>query len=397
MSLNNTNKPNVNVGTIGHVDHGKTTLTAAITTVLARTVGGLNRPVSYEQIDSAPEERRRGVTITVSHQQYETENRVYTHVDCPGHADYVKNMIVGVSQLDAAILVVSAVDGTMPQTREHVLLARQVGVTHVLVFINQADLLAEAERTEMIELIADELRDLLTRYGFAEDTPILHGSALLALQGDASEIGMPSIERLARTLDAYIPAPVRAVQRPFSMPIENVYSIRGRGTVATGRIVNGSLRPGDTVEIIGGMESISSVVTGIEAFHRQQERAEAGDNVGVLLRGIKKEEIQRGFVLAKPGSMRAFKRFQCEVYILTAQEGGRHTPVVNRYAPQFYFGVTAATGSIRLLADRELALPGDSLQMEVELDRAIAIQAGDHFAIREGGKTVGSGTVIRTD
>jgi elongation factor Tu len=386
-------KPHVNVGTIGHVDHGKTTLTAAITTVLAKTKGGRNRAVRYDEIDNAPEERERGITIATSHQEYESDKRHYAHVDCPGHADYVKNMITGAAQMDAAILVVSAVDGPMPQTREHILLARQVGVPYIVVFLNKVDVLKPDEREEMTMLVAEEVRDLLEKYGFPRDTPFVQGSALKALEGDTSELGEPAILKLVETLDEYVPEPKRDIDKPFLMPIEDVFSITGRGTVATGRVETGKLNVSDEVEIVGLRPTAKTVVTGIEMFRKQLDFAQAGDNIGALLRGTKKEEVERGQVLAKPGTITPHRKFKAEVYVLKKEEGGRHTPFQNNYRPQFYFRTTDVTGTIMLPPGKEVVIPGDNVTIDVELITPIAMDKGLKFAIREGGRTVGSGVV----
>ncbi|MBW7857952.1 MAG: elongation factor Tu [Leptonema sp. (in: Bacteria)] len=386
-------KPHVNVGTIGHVDHGKTTLTAAITTVLAKAKGGKNKAVNYAEIDNAPEERERGITIATSHQEYESENRHYAHVDCPGHADYVKNMITGAAQMDAAILVCSAVDGPMPQTREHILLARQVGVPSIVVFLNKVDVLKPDEREEMTELVAEEIRDLLEKYSFPRDTPFIQGSALKALEGDQSELGEPAILKLVETLDSYVPEPKRDVDKPFLMPVEDVFTITGRGTVATGRVETGKLNISDEVEIVGVRPTTKTVVTGIEMFRKQLDFAQAGDNIGALLRGTKKEEIERGQVLAKPGTITPHRKFKAEVYVLKKEEGGRHTPFQNNYRPQFYFRTTDVTGTINLPAGKEVVIPGDNVTVDVELITPIAMDKGLKFAIREGGRTVGSGVV----
>lgn len=386
------NKPHVNVGTIGHVDHGKTTLTAAICTVLAKD-GGSNSAVSYEEIDNAPEERERGITIATSHQEYETANRHYAHVDCPGHADYVKNMITGAAQMDAAILVVSAMDGAMPQTREHILLARQVGVPTIVVFLNKVDAIKEDEREEMVELVAEEVKELLVKYGFPEETPFISGSALKAVEGDEGELGAGAIKKLMDTLDTYVPEPKRILDKDFLMPVEDVFSITGRGTVATGRVEQGKLNVNDEIEIVGIRETTKTVVTGIEMFRKLLDDAQAGDNVGVLLRGTKKEDIERGQVLAKPGSITPHKKFKAEVYVLTKDEGGRHTPFFNNYRPQFYFRTTDVTGTVALPSGTEMVMPGDNVSVEVELITPIAMRQGLKFAIREGGRTVGSGVV----
>ena len=386
-------KPHVNVGTIGHVDHGKTTLTAAITTVLAGAKGGANKAVGYAEIDNAPEERERGITIATSHQEYESDNRHYAHVDCPGHADYVKNMITGAAQMDAAILVVSAVDGAMPQTREHILLARQVGVPYIVVYLNKVDMIKEDEREEMVELVAEEVRDLLEKYGFPRETPFVEGSALKALEGDTSDLGAPSIMKLVDALDTYIPQPERALDKPFLMPVEDVFTITGRGTVATGRVEQGKLNINDEVEIVGIRDTVKTVCTGVEMFRKQLDFAQAGDNIGALLRGVKKEDIERGQVIAKPGSITPHKKFKAEVYVLTKEEGGRHTPFFNNYRPQFYFRTTDVTGTTSLPSGVEMVMPGDNISMEIELITPIAMDKGLKFAIREGGRTVGSGVV----
>ncbi|MBR29692.1 MAG: elongation factor Tu [Spirochaetaceae bacterium] len=385
-------KPHVNVGTIGHVDHGKTTLTAAITTVLAKA-GGSNKAVGYAEIDNAPEEKERGITIATSHQEYESENRHYAHVDCPGHADYVKNMITGAAQMDAAILVVSAVDGPMPQTREHILLASQVGVKYIVVFLNKVDTIKEDERDEMVELVQEEVKDLLKSYGYPEDTPFVMGSALKALEGDESDIGAPAIMKLMENLDTYVPEPQRDVDKDFLMPVEDVFSITGRGTVATGRVEQGQLKVNDEVEIVGIRDTTKTIITGIEMFRKELDFAQAGDNIGALMRGTKKEDIQRGQVLAKPKSITPHKKFKAEIYVLKKEEGGRHTPFFNDYRPQFYFRTTDVTGSIKLPADKEMIMPGDNVTIEVELITPIAMDKGLKFAIREGGRTVGSGVV----
>jgi elongation factor Tu len=381
-------KPHVNVGTIGHIDHGKTTLTAAITKVLAEKYGGQAR--SFEEIDNAPEEKARGITIATSHVEYETENRHYAHVDCPGHADYVKNMITGAAQMDGAILVVSAADGPMPQTREHILLARQVGVPYIVVFLNKADMVDDEELLELVEV---EVRDLLNEYEFpGDDIPFVVGSALKALDGDEEYV--QKIIDLAEQLDTYIPEPERALDRPFLMPVEDVFSITGRGTVATGRIEQGVVNTGDTVQIVGiHPEIASTVVTGVEMFRKILDQGQAGDNVGCLLRGIKREEIERGQVLCKPNSITPHTKFKAEVYVLKKEEGGRHTPFFNGYRPQFYFRTTDVTGVANLPEGTEMVMPGDNIQMEVELIQPIAMDAGLRFAIREGGRTVGSGVV----
>lgn len=386
-------KPHVNVGTIGHVDHGKTTLTAAITTVMAKKYGGGNKAVNYDEIDNAPEEKERGITIATSHQEYQSENRHYAHVDCPGHADYVKNMITGAAQMDAAILVVSAVDGAMPQTREHILLSRQVGVPYIVVFLNKVDMIGEDEREEMTELVAEEVRELLVKYGYPENTPFVQGSALKALEGDESALGEEAIVKLLATLDEYVPEPERVTDKAFLMPVEDVFSITGRGTVATGRVETGTLKVNDEVEIVGIKDTTKVVVTGIEMFRKLLDDARAGDNIGALLRGVKKEDIERGQVLAKPGSITPHKKFKAEVYVLTKEEGGRHTPFFNKYRPQFYFRTTDVTGTIMLPEGTEMVMPGDNITMDVELITPIAMDKGLKFAIREGGRTVGSGVV----
>jgi len=391
-------KPHLNVGTIGHVDHGKTTLTAAITSTLAKRIGGKNKAVKYDEIDNAPEERERGITIATSHQEYETKNRHYAHVDCPGHADYVKNMITGAAQMDAAILVVSATDGAMPQTKEHILLARQVGVPYIVVFLNKADMLKDDERAEMIEMVQEEIRDLLKKYNFPKEgqgeIPIIHGSALKALNGEDDELGMKAIDKLMESLDTYVPQPKRITDKPFLMPVEDVFSITGRGTVATGRVETGTLKINEEVEIVGIKEQTSkTVVTGIEMFRKLLDMAEAGDNIGALLRGTKKEEIERGQVLAKPGTITPHKKFKAEVYVLTKDEGGRHKPFFDNYRPQFYFRTTDITGVCKLPAGMEMVMPGDNVSMDIELIHPIAMDKGLNFAIREGGKTIGSGVV----
>jgi elongation factor Tu len=381
-------KPHVNVGTIGHIDHGKTTLTAAITKVLSEKFGGSAR--SFEEIDNAPEEKARGITIATSHVEYETENRHYAHVDCPGHADYVKNMITGAAQMDGAILVVSAADGPMPQTREHILLARQVGVPYIVVFLNKADMVDDEELLELVEV---EVRDLLNEYDFpGDDVPFVIGSALKALDGD--EAYTAKIIELAEQLDTYIPEPERDLDKPFLMPVEDVFSITGRGTVATGRIEQGVVNTGDTVEIVGiHTETNNTVVTGVEMFRKILDQGQAGDNVGCLLRGVKREEIERGQVLCKPGSITPHTEFKAEVYVLKKEEGGRHTPFFNGYRPQFYFRTTDVTGVANLPEGTEMVMPGDNVQMSIELIQPIAMDAGLRFAIREGGRTVGSGVV----
>jgi len=380
-------KPHVNVGTIGHIDHGKTTLTAAITTVLAEKMGGEAK--SFAEIDNAPEEKERGITIATSHVEYQTEARHYAHVDCPGHADYVKNMITGAAQMDGAILVVSAADGPMPQTREHILLARQVGVPYIVVFLNKADMVDDEELLELVEV---EVRDLLNEYDFpGDDVPFVIGSALKALEGDEEYV--QKIVDLGEQLDTYIPEPERDLDKPFLMPVEDVFSITGRGTVATGRIEQGIVNTGDTVEIVGVKDTTTSVVTGVEMFRKILDQGQAGDNVGCLLRGIKREEIERGQVLCKPGSITPHTQFKAEVYVLKKEEGGRHTPFFNGYRPQFYFRTTDVTGVAKLPEGTEMVMPGDNVQMEIEMIQPIAMDAGLRFAIREGGRTVGSGVV----
>jgi elongation factor Tu len=384
-------KPHVNVGTIGHVDHGKTTLTAAITTVLAKKFGGEAK--DYSQIDAAPEERARGITINTAHVEYETANRHYAHVDCPGHADYVKNMITGAAQMDGAILVVSAADGPMPQTREHILLSRQVGVPYIIVFLNKADMVDDEELLELVEM---EVRELLSKYDFpGDDTPIIKGSAKLALEGDTGELGEQAIMKLAEALDNYIPMPERAVDGTFLMPVEDVFSISGRGTVVTGRIERGIVKVGEEIEIIGIHDTLKTTCTGVEMFRKLLDQGQAGDNVGILLRGTKREEVERGQVLAKPGSIKPHTDFTAEVYILSKDEGGRHTPFFNGYRPQFYFRTTDVTGTIELPADKEMVLPGDNVQMVIKLLAPIAMEEGLRFAIREGGRTVGAGVVAK--
>ncbi len=384
-------KPHVNVGTIGHVDHGKTTLTAAITTVLSKKFGGEAR--GYDQIDNAPEEKARGITINTSHVEYETANRHYAHVDCPGHADYVKNMITGAAQMDGAILVVSAADGPMPQTREHILLARQVGVPYIIVFMNKCDMVDDEELLELVEM---EVRELLSKYEFpGDDVPIIKGSALKALEGDQSEIGEPAIGRLAEALDTYIPTPERAVDGTFLMPIEDVFSISGRGTVVTGRVERGIIKVGEEIEIVGIRPTVKTTCTGVEMFRKLLDQGQAGDNVGILLRGTKREDVERGQVLAKPGSITPHTKFECEVYVLSKDEGGRHTPFFNNYRPQFYFRTTDVTGSVELPEGVEMVMPGDNVKMTVTLIAPIAMEQGLRFAIREGGRTVGAGVVAK--
>ena len=383
------NKPHVNVGTIGHVDHGKTTLTAAITTVLSKK--GMAQARAYDSIDNAPEERERGITIATAHVEYETEKRHYAHVDCPGHADYVKNMITGAAQMDGAILVVSAADGPMPQTREHILLARQVGVPALVVFMNKVDMVDDPELLDLVEL---EVRELLTSYQFPGDKiPIIKGSALMALEGKNEDQGKKAILELMKAVDEYIPQPARPKDRPFLMPIEDVFSISGRGTVVTGRVERGVVKVGEEVEIIGLRETTKTVVTGVEMFRKLLDQGEAGDNIGALLRGTKREEVERGQVLAAPGSIKPHKRFKCEAYILTKEEGGRHTPFFSNYRPQFYFRTTDVTGEVVLPEGTEMVMPGDNIAMEVKLIAPIAMDEGLRFAIREGGRTVGAGVV----
>jgi elongation factor Tu len=384
-------KPHVNVGTIGHVDHGKTTLTAALTKVMAERFGG--EVSAYDQIDKAPEEKARGITIATAHVEYQSENRHYAHVDCPGHADYIKNMITGAAQMDGAILVVSAADGPMPQTREHILLARQVGVPYIVVYLNKADMVDDAELLELVEL---EVRDLLSTYEFpGDDTPIITGSALKAFDGDESEIGVPSIIKLVAAMDSFIPQPERAVDGAFLMPIEDVFSISGRGTVVTGRIERGIVKVGDEVAIVGIRDTTKTTVTGVEMFRKLLDQGQAGDNVGVLLRGTKRDDVERGQVLAKPNSITPHTKFQAEVYILTKEEGGRHTPFFKGYRPQFYFRTTDVTGMCELPEGVEMVMPGDNVQMTVELIAPIAMEEGLRFAIREGGRTVGAGVVAK--
>ncbi|HSJ80338.1 MAG TPA: elongation factor Tu [Thiobacillus sp.] len=387
------NKPHCNIGTIGHVDHGKTTLTAAITKVMAEAHGGT--AVDFANIDKAPEERERGITISTAHVEYETDARHYAHVDCPGHADYVKNMITGAAQMDGAILVVNAADGPMPQTREHILLARQVGVPYIVVFLNKADMVDDAELLELVEM---EIRELLSKYDFpGDDTPIIIGSALKALEGDQSDIGEPSILKLADALDSYIPEPERAVDRPFLMPVEDVFSISGRGTVVTGRVERGVIKVGEEIEIVGIVPTVKTTCTGVEMFRKLLDQGQAGDNVGVLLRGTKREEVQRGQVLAKPGSIKPHTKFSAEIYVLSKDEGGRHTPFFNGYRPQFYFRTTDVTGSIELPAGTEMVMPGDNVSIKVSLIQPIAMDEGLRFAIREGGRTVGAGVVAKIE
>ncbi|MFO1344746.1 MAG: elongation factor Tu [Rhodocyclaceae bacterium] len=384
-------KPHVNVGTIGHVDHGKTTLTAAITTILSKKFGGEAK--AYDQIDAAPEEKARGITINTAHVEYETAGRHYAHVDCPGHADYVKNMITGAAQMDGAILVCSAADGPMPQTREHILLARQVGVPFIIVYLNKCDMVDDAELLELVEM---EVRELLSKYDFpGDDVPIVKGSALKALEGDQSEIGEPSIFALADALDSYIPTPERAIDKPFLLPIEDVFSISGRGTVVTGRVERGVVKVGEEIEIVGIKPTVKTTCTGVEMFRKLLDQGQAGDNVGVLLRGTKREEVERGQVLAKPGSITPHTHFTGEVYVLSKDEGGRHTPFFNNYRPQFYFRTTDVTGAIQLPEGTEMVMPGDNIAMTVKLIAPIAMEEGLRFAIREGGRTVGAGVVAK--
>ena len=384
-------KPHVNVGTIGHVDHGKTTLTAAIATVLSAKFGGEAK--DYDQIDAAPEEKARGITINTAHVEYETENRHYAHVDCPGHADYIKNMITGAAQMDGAILVVSAADGPMPQTREHILLARQVGVPYIIVFLNKCDLVDDEELLELVEM---EVRELLTNYEFpGDDIPVIKGSARMALDGDKGEMGEGAIMKLAEALDSYIPTPERAIDGTFLMPVEDVFSISGRGTVVTGRVERGIIKVGEEIEIVGIRETAKTTCTGVEMFRKLLDQGQAGDNIGVLLRGTKREEVERGQVLAKPGSITPHVSFSGEVYVLSKEEGGRHTPFFNNYRPQFYFRTTDVTGAITLPADKEMVMPGDNVTISVKLITPIAMEEGLRFAIREGGRTVGAGVVTK--
>ncbi len=384
-------KPHINVGTIGHVDHGKTTLTAALTKVMGETYGG--DFVSFDRIDNAPEERARGITIATSHVEYQSDKRHYAHVDCPGHADYVKNMITGAAQMDGAILVVSAADGPMPQTREHILLARQVGVPHIVVYMNKAD---QVDDPELLELVEMEVRDLLSSYEFpGDDTPIVIGSALKALEGDTSEQGIPSVVKLVDAMDTYIPEPVRAVDGDFLMPVEDVFSISGRGTVVTGRVERGVVKVGGEVEIVGIRPTTKTTCTGVEMFRKLLDQGQAGDNIGVLLRGTKRDEVERGQVLAKPGSITPHTQFEAEVYILSKDEGGRHTPFFDGYRPQFYFRTTDVTGSVKLPEGVEMVMPGDNIKMQVTLIAPIAMEEGLRFAIREGGRTVGAGVVSK--
>lgn len=385
------NKPHLNVGTIGHVDHGKTTLTAALTKCMAEVYGGEFK--AYDQIDKAPEERARGITIATAHVEYQSDKRHYAHVDCPGHADYVKNMITGAAQMDGAILVVSAADGPMPQTREHILLARQVGVPYIVVFMNKADMVDDPE---LLELVQMEIRDLLNKYNFPGDkTPIIVGSALKALEGDKSEIGVPAVVKLVQTMDEYFPEPKRDIDKPFLLPIEDVFSISGRGTVVTGRVERGIVKVGEEIEIVGLRPTQKTTCTGVEMFRKLLDQGQAGDNVGVLLRGTKREDVERGQVLAKPGSINPHKKFEAEVYVLSKEEGGRHTPFFNGYKPQFYFRTTDVTGSMELPAGVEMVMPGDNVKVSASLISPIAMEEGLRFAIREGGRTVGAGVVSK--
>jgi elongation factor Tu len=387
------NKPHVNIGTIGHVDHGKTTLTAAITKTQAGK--GLAKFMAYDQIDKAPEERERGITISTAHVEYESDKRHYAHVDCPGHADYIKNMITGAAQMDGAILVCSAPDGPMPQTREHILLARQVGVPAIVVYLNKVDMIGAGDQ-ELLDLVEMELRELLSKYKFpGDDTPIIRGSALKALEGDAGDLGTPSIQRLLDACDAFIPEPVRALDKPFLMPVEDVFTISGRGTVVTGRVERGIIKVGEEVEIIGFRDTQKTTITGVEMFRKLLDQGQAGDNIGALLRGTKKEDVERGQVLAKPGSVTPHKKFKAEVYVLKKEEGGRHTPFFNNYRPQFYFRTTDVTGSVKLPEGVEMVMPGDNVNIDVELHTPIACEEGLRFAIREGGRTVGAGVVTK--
>ena len=384
-------KPHLNIGTIGHVDHGKTTLTAAITKVLEKQ--GKAKFMAYDQIDKAPEERERGVTINIAHVEYETDKRHYAHVDCPGHADYIKNMITGAAQMDGAILVVSAADGPMPQTREHILLARQVGVPAIVVYLNKADMVDDKELLDLVEL---EVRELLSKYKFpGDDTPIVVGSALKALEGDTSEIGEGSIAKLMEAVDSFIQEPVRAIDKPFIMPVEDVFTISGRGTVVTGRVERGIVKVGEEIEIVGFRATQKTVATGVEMFRKLLDEGQAGDNIGVLLRGTKREEVERGQVLAKPGSITPHTKFNAEAYVLTKEEGGRHTPFFNGYRPQFYFRTTDVTGVVKLPQGTEMVMPGDNINVEIELITPVAMDEGLKFAIREGGKTVGAGIVTK--
>jgi elongation factor Tu len=384
-------KPHLNIGTIGHVDHGKTTLTAAITKVLEKQ--GKAKFMAYDQIDKAPEERERGVTINIAHVEYETDKRHYAHVDCPGHADYIKNMITGAAQMDGAILVVSAADGPMPQTREHILLARQVGVPAIVVYLNKADMVDDKELLDLVEL---EVRELLSKYKFpGDDTPIVVGSALKALEGDTSELGEGSIAKLMEAVDSFIQEPVRAIDKPFIMPVEDVFTISGRGTVVTGRVERGIIKVGEEIEIVGFRDTQKTVATGVEMFRKLLDEGQAGDNIGVLLRGTKREEVERGQVLAKPGSITPHTKFNAEAYVLTKEEGGRHTPFFNGYRPQFYFRTTDVTGVVKLPQGTEMVMPGDNINVEIDLITPVAMDEGLKFAIREGGKTVGAGIVTK--
>jgi elongation factor Tu len=384
-------KPHLNIGTIGHVDHGKTTLTAAITKVLEKQ--GKAKFVAYDQIDKAPEERERGVTINIAHVEYETDKRHYAHVDCPGHADYIKNMITGAAQMDGAILVVSAADGPMPQTREHILLARQVGVPAIVVFLNKADMVDDKELLELVEL---EVRELLSKYKFpGDDTPIIIGSALKALEGDSSEMGEGAILKLMDAVDSFVKEPVRDIDKPFIMPVEDVFTISGRGTVVTGRVERGIIKVGEEIEIVGFRQTQKTVATGVEMFRKLLDEGQAGDNIGVLLRGTKREEVERGQVLAKPGSITPHTKFNAESYVLTKEEGGRHTPFFNGYRPQFYFRTTDVTGVVKLPEGTEMVMPGDNINVEIELITPVAMDQGLNFAIREGGRTVGAGVVTK--
>ncbi len=384
-------KPHVNVGTIGHVDHGKTTLTAALTKVMADTFGG--DKVDFDKIDKAPEEKARGITIATAHVEYQSATRHYAHVDCPGHADYVKNMITGAAQMDGAILVCSAADGPMPQTREHILLARQVGVPYMVVFLNKADMVDDAELLELVEM---EVRDLMTMYGFpGDDVPVIIGSALKALEGDTSPIGIPSLLKLVEAMDSYIPEPIRDIEKPFLLPIEDVFSISGRGTVVTGRVERGIVKVGEELELIGIKDTVKTICTGVEMFRKLLDEGRAGDNVGVLLRGTKREDVERGQVLAKPGSIKPHSNFEAEVYVLSKEEGGRHTPFFKGYRPQFYFRTTDVTGEVILPEGVEMIMPGDNIKMDVHLIAPIAMEEGLRFAIREGGRTVGAGVVAK--
>jgi elongation factor Tu len=387
------NKPHVNIGTIGHVDHGKTTLTAAITKTQASKK--LAQFMAYDQIDKAPEERERGITIATAHVEYESDKRHYAHVDCPGHADYIKNMITGAAQMDGAILVVSAPDGPMPQTREHVLLARQVGVPNIIVYLNKCDMIGAADQ-ELLDLVELEVRELLSKYQFpGDDTPIIRGSALKALEGDTSELGTPSIQKLLDACDSFIPEPVRQTDKPFLMPVEDVFTITGRGTVCTGRIERGIVKVGEEIEVVGFKPTAKTVVTGVEMFRKLLDEGRAGDNIGALLRGLKREDIERGQVLCKPGSITPHKKFKAEVYVLKKEEGGRHTPFFQGYRPQFYFRTTDVTGVVTLPAGTEMVMPGDNIAVDIELITPIACEEGLRFAIREGGRTVGAGVVTK--